>query len=70
MGEETRQGYKPCRICGHYGSEWREIDATHYAVTAPRGVSVKKGEEWTCKICVDQGHEQRVTQTKKDSTLL
>jgi hypothetical protein len=59
MSETTRQGYKPCSICGHYGSAWREIDGTNYAVTAPRGVSVEKGEEWTCKICVDQGHEQR-----------
>jgi len=67
---ETRQGHRPCSVCGHYGSEWREIDGTHYAVTAPRDVSVEEGEPWTCRPCVRQGHEQRVTQTKKEATLI
>lgn len=59
----TRQGYRPCSVCDHFASEWREVDGTRRAVTAPRGVKVEKGEEWTCKICVEQGHEQRADQS-------
>lgn len=55
---ELRQGHQPCAVCGHYGSEWREIDGTRYAVTAPYDVSVDEGEPWTCRLCVKQGHEQ------------
>jgi len=55
----TRQGYRPCSACNRFASEWREIDGTRYAVTAPRDVTVEKGEPWTCVVCVEQGHEQR-----------
>jgi hypothetical protein len=65
MSDDTRQGYRPCSVCGHYGSEWRLINGTRYAVTAPRGVSVEKGESWTCTICVEQGHEQRANQSSE-----
>jgi len=66
----TRQGYRPCSACGHYGSEWREIGGIRYAVTAPRDVSVKKGEPWTCRLCVRQGHPQKATQSTSDPTLM
>jgi len=68
---DTRQGYRPCSVCGCYASEWREIDGTRYAVTAPRGVSVDEGEEWTCKICVEQGHPQRAGySSEREQTLV
>jgi len=68
---DTRQGHRPCSACGHYGGEWRKVDGTRYAVTAPRGVTVQKGEAWTCRLCCRQGHEQRATQSSdREPTLI
>jgi len=61
----TRQGHRSCFVCGCYASEWREVDGTRRAVTAPRGVTVEEGQEWTCVICREQGHEQRAEQSSK-----
>lgn len=63
---DTRQGYRSCSVCGHYGSEYRERGGTKWAVTAPRGVRVQKGEAWTCVLCVRDGHEQRATSSSSE----
>jgi len=70
MVNEIRQGYRPCSACGRYGGEWRLVDGTRYAVTAPRGVNVEKGEAWTCRLCVQQGHEQRAKQSSNPEPTL
>jgi len=70
MSNDTRQGYRPCSVCGCFGGERREIDGTRKAVTAPRGVSVQKGESWTCRLCVNQGHEQKVNETDREPALM
>lgn len=73
MSEETRQGYLPCSVCGRFGSEgWTDESGTTWLVTAPRGVTVEEGEEWTCKWCVRQGHKQRATDrsSEKESALI
>jgi len=72
MSEKTRQGYRPCAVCGQFGSEWREVGGTRYAVTAPRDVSVEEGERWVCSICVKQGHKQVATSssTEKEPALM
>jgi hypothetical protein len=61
----TRQGYRPCSVCDRFASEWRELGGTKWAVTAPRGVTVEQGEAWTCRLCVEQGHEQRANQSNE-----
>jgi len=67
---DTRQGHRPCSVCGCYASEWREVDGTRRAATAPHGVSVEKGQPWTCVICVEQGHEQRAGQSSDSEQTL
>jgi|APHM01.1.fsa_nt_gi hypothetical protein len=68
---DTRQGYRPCSVCNRFASEWRVVDGTRYAVTAPRGVSVSEGEPWTCTLCVEHGHEQKATKsTDLEQTLV
>jgi hypothetical protein len=56
-----QQGYKPCSVCGHYGGEWVEVDGQSRSITAPYNVTVEEGEEWTCKLCVERGHEQKAS---------
>jgi hypothetical protein len=56
-----RQGYLPCSKCGRYGSEWVDVGGKMRAVTAPYDVSVGEGEEWTCSLCIEAGHEQEAT---------
>lgn len=67
----TRQGHRPCSVCDCFASEWRTVDGTRRAVTAPRGVTVEKGEPWTCAVCVEQGHEQRAGHSsEREKTLV
>jgi len=66
----TRQGHRPCSVCDHYGSEWRLVNGTRYAVTAPRGVPVEKGEAWTCRICESQGHEQKANDSDRELAII
>lgn len=68
---KTKQGYLPCSGCGLWASEWREHDGTNRPVRSPPGVSVEKGEAWTCEWCVREGHEQAATmETTTKRTLL
>lgn len=58
--------YLPCAHCGNRASEWVEHGGTRWAVTAPRGVRVDRGQPWTCKVCRKKGHPQEAPAPQED----
>lgn len=56
--------WKPCYYCGRYGSE----RVGGRAVTAPEGVTVKEGEDWTCVICVERDNRPQVAGRQHELT--